>query len=68
LEARREHPALRDGFHDDEGTHRWTNGRALLPMDWLRCRTGALALEVQLASHGLKYVVFGGANVSAVVA
>ena len=55
LEARHEHPALTHGFHADEGTHRWTNGRARLPDEWLRCFAGALTLEVRLASCGLSY-------------
>jgi hypothetical protein len=31
-----DHPGLTDGFHQDEGTHRWTNGRALFR--WSCCR------------------------------
>jgi hypothetical protein len=30
------HPGLRHGFHEDEGTHRWTDGVARLPSPLLR--------------------------------
>jgi autotransporter passenger strand-loop-strand repeat protein len=43
---RREDPALRQGWYRDEGTHRWTDGAAVIPAEllrgarWLTVRTG----------------------------
>ncbi|HVB15548.1 MAG TPA: NF038122 family metalloprotease [Stellaceae bacterium] len=55
LAAAHDHPALCDGFHADEGTHRWTDGRARLPDTWLRPFAGGCVLEVQLSDSDLRY-------------
>src|SRR6185369_5140191 len=55
LEALHHHPALHDGFHDDEGTHRWTNGQARLPVGWFEFFSEAKTLEIYLASRELRY-------------
>jgi hypothetical protein len=49
--------ALCDGFHDDEPTHRWTNGRARLPENWLRLFPGEVTLELHLFPSELRYPV-----------
>ncbi len=48
-------PALREGFHHDEGAHRWTDGMARLPDELLRPFAGAVTLEVQLITTELRY-------------
>lgn len=55
LEAWHGDAALCDGFHDDEPTHRWTDGLAHLPDSWLRPFAGQVVIEVHLASCGLLY-------------
>ncbi|HLY45574.1 MAG TPA: Hint domain-containing protein [Stellaceae bacterium] len=56
IEARHGNGALHDGFHADEGTHRWTDGMARIPDAWLRhFRGGGLTLDVRLAGHWLAY-------------
>ncbi len=55
LEVWHGHTALCDGFHEDEATHRWTDGLAQLPDSWLRPFTGQVVIEVHLASCGLPY-------------
>lgn len=49
------HAALADGFHSDEGTHRWTDGLAALPSAWLRPFVGEAILDVQLAPNAHAY-------------
>jgi hypothetical protein len=49
------HAALSDGFHSDEGTHRWTDGLAALPVAWLRPFAGEAILDVQLAPSAHAY-------------
>ena len=49
------HPSLRDGFHDDEGEQRWTDGLARLPEELLRPFIGDVEVEVHLISPGLRY-------------
>jgi Hint domain len=47
LEISHSHPALRDGFHDDEeGTRRWTNGMGRIPAQFLRAFAGGFTIEV----------------------
>lgn len=46
---------LSDGFHDDEGGHRWTSGLARLPGELLRPFTRDITLEVHLAQASLRY-------------
>jgi Hint domain-containing protein len=55
LEAAHGHAALRDGFHRDEDTHRWTDGLARLPDWWVRGFTGAFTLEIHLVPSLLAY-------------
>ena len=42
IEIGPDHPGLTDGFHQDEGTHRWTNGRGVIPPDVLPGSAGQL--------------------------
>jgi hypothetical protein len=49
------HSSLRQGFHDDEGGHRWTDGVARLPDELLSPFAGEVTLEVQLIKPGLRY-------------
>jgi hypothetical protein len=55
IETWHNHAALREGFHEDEGSHRWTDGLAPLPEAWLRPFAGAFILEVDLAVSELGY-------------
>jgi len=55
IAASHAHPALRDGFHEDEGTHRWTDGLGRIPSAWLAACGGAAILEIHLAPSGLAY-------------
>jgi hypothetical protein len=49
------HPNLKDGFHRDEGTHRWTNGRAVLPPDLIDRLAGDSMIEVHIGTIDLEY-------------
>src|SRR5262249_40182427 len=40
------HPLLRDGFHDSEAAHRWTNGSAQIPASLLSAFEGPVTLLV----------------------
>src|SRR5579863_1142162 len=55
LDVSHGHAALRDGFHEDEGTHRWTDGLARLPPILLGRFGGAVALDVHLVPCELGY-------------
>jgi Hint domain-containing protein len=55
IEAWHGHAALCDGFHDDEPTHRWTDGRARLPEAWLRLFSGDITVELHLFPSELRY-------------
>jgi fibronectin-binding autotransporter adhesin len=55
IEAGHGHKGLADGFHDDEPTHRWTDGLARLPEAWLRSFPGEFTLEVHLIPADLPY-------------
>ncbi len=55
IEAWHGHAALSNGFHEDEATHRWTDGLARLPESWLRPFAGAFTLELRLAPSALAY-------------
>jgi hypothetical protein len=46
---------LGEGFHADEGSHRWTDGRGSLPAALLGRPAGALSIEVHLAETVLRY-------------
>jgi ELWxxDGT repeat protein len=55
IEVRHGDAALCEGFHPDEGTHRWTDGLARLPEALLSRFPGAVCLEVHLVPGGLGY-------------
>ncbi len=55
IEAWHGHAALQEGFHEDENTHRWTDGLARLPETWPRSFPGAFTLEVHVVPSGLSY-------------
>ena len=55
IEAGHGYARLTDGFHDDEATHRWTDGLARLPENWLSAFPAAFTLEVQLIPSELPY-------------
>jgi len=57
IEAWHSHPKLCEGFHDDEASHRWSDGRARVPDALLRPFAGAFVLDVHLASSELGYRV-----------
>jgi autotransporter-associated beta strand protein len=48
-------PDLGEGFHADEGSHRWTDGRGLLPATLLGRLADDLTIEVHLADTELRY-------------
>jgi hypothetical protein len=48
---------LRDGFHADEGSHRWTDGDASLPPELLAAIAGDLTVEVHIAATELHYPI-----------
>jgi hypothetical protein len=50
-----DHSSLREGFHDDEGGHRWTDGIARLPQELLRPFSGDVLVEVHLIKPDLHY-------------
>jgi hypothetical protein len=49
------HPALTDGYHEDEQTRRWTDGDAGIPLALFGCLGEELTIEVRLADRGLPY-------------
>jgi len=55
VEARHGHTLLCDGFHDNEATHRWTDGRARIPDRLLQPFVGAVTVDVHLIPSGLGY-------------
>ena len=55
VEIRPDHPGLAKGFHQDEGTHRWTNGRGIIPQDVLQGAAGELTIEVHIGTIELDY-------------
>jgi ELWxxDGT repeat protein len=57
VEAGHGHAALCDGFHEDEDTHRWTDGGARLPQALLRAFVDEVTLDVHLAPSELGYRV-----------
>ena len=50
VEVAHDDAGLTDGFHQDEHSHRWTNGLAGVPEALVRPFSGAFALEVHLAT------------------
>jgi hypothetical protein len=57
IEISQDCAALIDGFHTDEGSHRWTDGRAAIPAGLLANFAEGLSLEVQLGQLELHYPV-----------
>jgi len=57
VEIGHDHPGLTNGFHQDEGTHRWTDGRGVIPPDVVPCSVGELTLEVHVGTIELDYPV-----------
>jgi hypothetical protein len=51
------HAALCEGFHEDEETHRWTDGLGRIPDKWIGNFAGAFTLELLLFPSGLRYRV-----------
>ena len=49
------HTSLREGFHDDESGHRWTDGLGRLPEELLRPFAGDVTVEVHLIKPSLRY-------------
>jgi autotransporter passenger strand-loop-strand repeat protein len=50
-------PALRDGFHADEGAHRWSDGHGHLPATLLAPVSRGGGMEVHLGETAIHYVV-----------
>jgi fibronectin-binding autotransporter adhesin len=48
-------PSFREGFHENEGPRRWTDGMALLPPALLHPFAGALTIEVRRLAARLRY-------------
>ena len=57
IEAWHSHAALTEGFHEDEQTHRWTDGLARIPDTLLRPFAGEVTLELRLFPSELRYRV-----------
>ena len=55
IEAWHGHATLCEGFHQDESSHRWTDGLARLPESWLRSFRGGATLDVHLIPVELRY-------------
>jgi len=55
IEAGHGHARLAEGFHEDEVSHRWTDGLAPLPAGWLRSFSGEFTREVHLIAAELPY-------------
>ena len=55
IEAWHGHAMLCQGFHEDETTHRWTDGLARVPDAWLRCFPDGATLDVHLIPTALRY-------------
>jgi len=55
IEAWHSHAMLTDGFHEDEASHRWTNGMGRLPDALLGAFAGAFSLDLHLVPNDLAY-------------
>jgi hypothetical protein len=55
------HPAFCEGFHEDEGPQRWTDGMTLLPEAFLQAFAGSFSIEVQLIGR-LRYPLRAAAH------
>lgn len=54
-------PALCDGFHGDEGSHRWTDGHGELPSKLLGGFLGEVVIDVRIGPIDLHYPIENGA-------
>ena len=50
-----DHAGFTTGFHAAEGTHRWTQGDALLPENLTAAMPGGFVLDLKLVRTGLRY-------------
>jgi len=50
-----DHASLNDGFNDDEGTHRWTDGWAAVPPELLTRFSGEVTIELHIGTINLEY-------------
>jgi hypothetical protein len=57
IEIEHDFAGLRDGFHEDEGCHRWTDGLARLPDALLSHFAGEVTLGVHHIESALRYRV-----------
>jgi hypothetical protein len=57
IEAWHSQAALSKGFHEDEETHRWTDGLGRIPDKWIGNFAGAFTLELLLFPSELRYRV-----------
>ena len=55
LDLAPDHAGFTAGFHNSEGTHRWTQGDALLPADLTAAMPGGFVLDLKLVRTGLRY-------------
>jgi hypothetical protein len=55
IRVRADDPELWEGFHEVEPGHRWTDGRARLPLSLLAPFTEAFVLELRLNPTALRY-------------
>jgi hypothetical protein len=55
LDISHAHPSLCEGFHEDEGSRRWTDGMALLPDALLPPFADSLTIEVKRVAARLRY-------------
>ena len=64
IEVGHRHPALCDGFHEAETTHRWTTGLARLPEALLQPFAGDFTVELHLIPSELRYPPAAPENLS----
>jgi hypothetical protein len=57
LEVSHAHPLLSEGFHEDEGSRRWTDGMGLLPEALLHPFADTLTIEIRRLAARLRYPV-----------
>jgi hypothetical protein len=49
-------PSFVEGFHPAEAGHRWTDGAAVLPAQWLRAAQDGFVLEIFTGPSALRYL------------
>jgi hypothetical protein len=57
LEVSHAHPGLSEGFHEDEGSRRWTDGMGLLPEALLHPFADGLTIEIRRLATQLRYLL-----------